>query len=104
MPGSNVVAKRLRQARLRQGISQRQLGIRVGMDPSSASARINHYERGRHVPDLATAARLAGVLNVPPPYLYAQNDALAAWILVFARISPTLRRSILRKTFDLRTP
>jgi len=102
--GSNVVAKRLRQARLRQGISQRELGIQTGMDPSGASVRINQYERGRHVPDLATAARLAKVLGVPPPYLYAQNDELAAWILRYAEISPAVRQSVLRKSRGPRSP
>jgi transcriptional regulator with XRE-family HTH domain len=67
------------------------------MDQSSASARINQYERGKHVPDLGTAARLCRILDVPAPYLYAQDDALAAWILVFDRISPALRQSVVRK-------
>ena len=93
----SVVAKRLRQARLRSGISQRQLGIRAGIDPFAASARINQYERGKHVPDVWTAARLARVLAVPAPFLYAQDHALAAWILAFDEVSASLRRSILRK-------
>ena len=97
MAGMNIVARRLKQARLRQGISQRALGIRAGMDPSTASSRINQYERGKHVPDLGTAARLGKVLEVPAPYLYAQDEALAAWILVFARVTPELRKSVVRK-------
>ncbi len=104
MVSSNVVARRLRQARLRLGISQRELGIRTGMDPSSASARINQYEQGRHVPDLMTAARLAKVLGIPAPYLYAQSDALAGWILTYARLSPALRQSVLRKAQDAQKP
>jgi transcriptional regulator with XRE-family HTH domain len=104
MAGVNVVARRLKQARLRRGISQRDLGIRAGMDPSSASARINQYERGKHVPDLGTAARLSRILDVPSPYLYAQDDALAAWILVFARLSPAARHAVLRKAPPPETP
>lgn len=104
MAGVNVVAKRLKQARLRFGISQRQLGIRAGMDHSSASARINQYERGKHVPDLGTAARLCRILEIPTPYLYAQDDALATWILLFGRVSPALRQSVLRKARDSRSP
>jgi transcriptional regulator with XRE-family HTH domain len=72
----SVVAKRLRQARLRAGISQRQLGIKAGIDPFAASARVNQYERGEHVPDLGTAARLARVLTVPAPFLYAHAGSL----------------------------
>jgi transcriptional regulator with XRE-family HTH domain len=95
MNNRSVVAKRLRQARLRLGVSQRELGIRAGIDSFAASARINQYERGKHVPDVSTAARLSRVLGVPAPYLYAQDDALALWILMFERATPALRRSVL---------
>ena len=97
MTGVSVVAKRLKEARLRAGISQRELGIRAGIDPFAASARINQYERGKHVPDIGTAARLCKVLGVPAPYLYAQEDALAVWILAYAQAGPTLRKSVARK-------
>lgn len=53
------------------------------IDEFSASARINQYERGKHLPDFDTAERLARVLNVPTPYLYSASDALADWILAF---------------------
>jgi transcriptional regulator with XRE-family HTH domain len=97
MAGMSVVARRLKEARMRAGISQKQLGIRAGIDPFAASARINQYERGKHVPDIGTAARLCKVLGVPAPYLYAQDDTLAAWILTFEKLSPSVRRSIVRK-------
>lgn len=94
----SVVAKRLRQARLRAGLTQEQLGIKAGItDRQVASARINHYERGRHVPDIWMAARLARVLSVPPPYLYTEDNALAAWILAFDRVSASVRQGIVRK-------
>jgi transcriptional regulator with XRE-family HTH domain len=92
----SVVARRLRQARLRAHLSQRELGVRAGIDPFAASARINQYERSKHTPDVGTAARLARVLGVPPPFLYAQDNALAAWILAFDQIRPAERRSIMR--------
>lgn len=94
----SVVARRLREGRLRAGLTQQQLGIKAGItDPQAASARINQYERGKHVPDIWMAARLARVLSVPAPYLYAQDDALAAWILVFDKLSLAVRRSVVRK-------
>jgi transcriptional regulator with XRE-family HTH domain len=96
----SVVAKRLRQARLRAGLSQRQLGIKAGIDPFAASARINQYERGKHTPDVATAARLARVLAVPAPFLYAQDNALASWILAFDGVRPSVRRSLIRQVTD----
>jgi transcriptional regulator with XRE-family HTH domain len=92
----SVVGNRLREARGRLGISQKQLGIKAGFDPSVASPRINQYETGKHVPDVQTAQRLADVLRVPAPYLYAKDDLLAAWILAYSRVTPTVRRKITR--------
>ncbi|XQA76011.1 helix-turn-helix domain-containing protein [Xanthomonas sacchari] len=59
---------RLAQARERAGLSQKQLGILAGLDPSVASPRINQYERGRHEPQLKTAKQLAEVLGIPPAF------------------------------------
>ena len=96
MRGVSVVGNRLREARGRLGISQKQLGIKAGFDPSVASPRINQYETGKHVPDIQTAQRLADVLGVPSPYLYAEEDLLAAWILAYSRVTPAVRRKITR--------
>jgi transcriptional regulator with XRE-family HTH domain len=75
------VPQRLKEARERVGLSQRELGIRAGMDPGSASARVNQYERGRHTPDFGTLAAIGHVLNVPVAYFYAVEDGLALWII-----------------------
>ena len=72
-----VFSKRLKEARLKLGISQAKLGIFAKFDESSSSARINQYERGKHYPDYQTAVRLAKALNVPTPYLFAKEDDLA---------------------------
>jgi transcriptional regulator with XRE-family HTH domain len=71
------IAKRLKQARLKAGLSQKGLGIKAGLDPFSASPRVNQYERARHTPDFGTAERLSRVLGVPAAFLYAQDDDLA---------------------------
>jgi transcriptional regulator with XRE-family HTH domain len=92
----SIVGKRLRQARERAGISQKQLGVKAGIDPGVASARINQYEKGKHVPDIQTVQRLAEVLEVPPPYLYAEDDQLAVWILAYPRVTPAVRRKVAR--------
>lgn len=81
-----VISKRLREARLAAGLSQKQLGIKAGIDEFSASPRINQYERGKHVPDFSIAEKLASVLNVPTPYLYARDDALAKIILLSSQL------------------
>lgn len=77
----SIIARRLREARLRVKLSQKKLGISAGIDEFSASARINQYERGKHEPDLSTANRLSRALGVPLPYLYAEDDVLAELIL-----------------------
>ena len=85
MPEHSVIAKRLKEARTKAGISQKQLGIQAGIDEFSASPRINQYERDRHTPDFATVERLAKVLKVPTPFFYARGDELAAVILRFGK-------------------
>lgn len=51
---SDVVAKRLKEARLAKGLSQKKLGIAAGIDEFTASPRMNQYERGVHIPDYST--------------------------------------------------
>jgi len=68
---------RLRLARKAKGLSQEKLGILAGIDESSASARMNQYERGKHVPDFLVASKIAEVLELPTAYFYVEDDALA---------------------------
>ena len=92
-----MIAKRIKQARELAGLSQQELGIKAGIDELSASSRISQYERGVHAPDFPTTERLAKVLRVPAPFLYAADDSLAAWILAFSKMSPSVRKEIVRK-------
>jgi transcriptional regulator with XRE-family HTH domain len=79
----SVLAKRLKEARIRAGLTQERLGVLAGIDEMSASARMNQYERAKHEPDWLTVQRLAGVLQVPVAYLYAEDDATAELLLAF---------------------
>lgn len=72
-----------------------QLGVLAQIDEYSASARINQYERGKHLPDFNTAERLANVLQVPTPYLYTRDDDLAALLLIWNRLDATVRHRLL---------
>ncbi|WP_449397200.1 helix-turn-helix domain-containing protein [Devosia riboflavina] len=83
MRRQTVFSRRLREARKRLKISQAQLGILIGLDPGVASARVNRYEQAVHLPDYDTLVRLAAGLNVPLPYLFAEQDDLADAILKF---------------------
>jgi transcriptional regulator with XRE-family HTH domain len=95
MSGISIVARRLKEARLRAGISQKRLGILAKMDEFSASARINQYERGKHMPDLPTVTRLAAVLKSPVPYFYCADAELADLILKIAPLGRAQKRRLL---------
>lgn len=79
-----LFAERLKSARKRAGLSQKQLGILAGMDEFSASARMNQYERGKHIPDLDTSKRMADVLSIPMAYFYCPEDDIAEILLEIA--------------------
>ncbi len=92
---SDVIAKRLKEARLAKGLSQKKLGIAAGIDEFTASPRMNQYERGVHIPDYSTLERLAQVLEVPVPYFYAADEELADWIKCFPRLGKAEREKII---------
>jgi transcriptional regulator with XRE-family HTH domain len=77
---------RLKTARKVAGLTQQQLGICLGMDPNTASARMNQYEKGKHAPDYLTMQRIAKELNVPVAYFYCDNDMLAELLCEIARL------------------
>jgi transcriptional regulator with XRE-family HTH domain len=82
-----VIARRLKEARKASGLSQEKLGVLAGIDESSSSARVNQYEREKHIPDPSMMERFGQVLNVPLPYFYAEDDALAALLIQYHRMS-----------------
>ena len=100
MTGKATFAKRLREAREAKGISQKQLGILVGIDQFVASARINQYERGKHVPDLLMAERLAHELGVPVSFFYEPHENLARLLQLACFLHPDRLQAILRQLSD----
>lgn len=91
---SNMFTKRLKKARLALGISQRELGRRIGLSEDVVSSRVTRYERGTSEPDFATASKLAKELGVPLAYLLADTDVLADIILAAASLTPAEQRKI----------
>jgi len=91
-----VFTGRLKQARERKNLSQRRLGILIGIHQDSASARINQYEHGKHEPDYRTVQRIAKVLEVPTAYFYAEDEGLAEAILHFDAAPNLMKRKWLR--------
>ncbi len=80
------IPKRLKEARIAAKLSQRKLGIMAGIYETSASARLNGYEQGRHIPDHITLKRIADALSMPCAYFYADNDDLAQAIKIFSML------------------
>lgn len=75
------MAARLRQARQLRGLSQREVGVRMGLDKDTASARISRYESESMAISLESLFELALALDVPPAYLLASSPAMANAIL-----------------------
>lgn len=91
----NTFAYRLKIARKAKQLSQEKLGILAGIDENSASARMNQYERGKHVPDFLMLGKIASTLDVPVAYFYAEDDHLAEVILLFSKLNQTDQQDIL---------
>ncbi|CNE29584.1 helix-turn-helix domain-containing protein [Yersinia pseudotuberculosis] len=91
----DIFCKRLKEARLAAGLSQKKLGIASGIDEFVASTRINRYEKGVHEVDIDTAQRLADVLGVPLAYFYTRDDRLAFVVQQFPKLPQALRDEIL---------
>jgi transcriptional regulator with XRE-family HTH domain len=88
----NVVGRRMRSRREDLGWPQEKVGVLIGIDESSARARISRYELGVHEPPVATARLIAAALNVPLPYLYCEDDDIAALLLAL-NVLPATQRS-----------
>ncbi|MFT0533393.1 helix-turn-helix domain-containing protein [Castellaniella hirudinis] len=90
-----LVGRRLREARKEAALSQEKLGVLAGIDEMSASARMNQYERGKHVPDFGTISRIAEVLDVPPSFFYAVTDDEALLLVKYHRLTRTMQAEVL---------
>ena len=91
----NPLAKRLKEARMAFGISQRNLGAAAGMDPLSAGPRVTQYETAKHSPDFLTLAHIGSVLRYPVAFFYAEDDALAELITLFHKMNKENKKELL---------
>lgn len=93
---NQIFMKRLKEARLARGLSQKQLGIRSGIDEFVASTRINRYEKGVHQANTEIVQQLAAVLNLPLAYFYTEDDELASVIRSWFKLNDKKRNTILQ--------
>lgn len=95
---TTVGCRRMRTRREELGWSQEKVGVLIGIDESSSRARISRYELGVHEPAVATARLIAKALGVPTPYLYCEDDAVAALLHALHQL-PTDQRAKRAKQF-----
>lgn len=92
-----IIGKRLKEARIKAGLSQEQLGIRAAIEEASASARMNRYERGTRTPAISLLQQLGKVLDLPLTYFFAEEDEEAILLEAFHRMSEEDRKAVVAK-------
>ena len=97
MEYNNPIPARLKAARKKAKITQKDLGVKIGMEESSASGRMNHYEKGRHVPDISTLKRMAEELDVPLHYFFCENELSAELVCAIEKLSNEDKHKLLEK-------
>lgn len=85
----------MRAAREAIGLPQDKLGVMIGLDEGSSSARMSRYETGVHEPPISVAMRIAESLHVPLAYLYCLDDGMAEIILMYEKMNTPQRVSLL---------
>ena len=76
-----IFSERLIEARKLRGVSQRQLGLEIGLGKATGGVRINRYERQSSTPTILVAGAIAAALDIPVAYLFAISHDMAQSIL-----------------------
>lgn len=92
---TSPLSKRLKEARIEAGMSQKQLGIAAGIDQFVASARMNQYEMGKHAPEFTMLQKISDALGTPKAYFYATDDELAKLIKAYEKLSRSEKQRIM---------
>ena len=83
-------------ARKQAGVSQKALGVAVGIDEFSASSRMNHYEQGLHAPNYELIQRIASHLKLPTSYFYTDDDGIAELVVKYFRLKKGQRKELMK--------
>ncbi|WP_318425140.1 helix-turn-helix domain-containing protein [Photobacterium leiognathi] len=95
MSFKNPIPERLKQARKKAKLSQKALGENIGMDESSASPRMNQYERGKHTPDIQTLKLIADELGVPLNYFFCEDESSAELACIISQMTESERNKLI---------
>lgn len=99
---SKLLAKRIRTVRKSLGLTQAELGKKLGLDEHAASSRINHYEKSRHSPSYDFMLALAKLSDTPVSYFYEPNDLIADTIKVLSTLTEAERVLFLDIATDMK--
>jgi len=83
----SIVGRRMRERREALGLAQEKIGVAIGLDESSARARISRYELGVHEAPVPTAKQIASALKVPLAYLYCEDDNTATLLVALHKLN-----------------
>lgn len=93
-PEKSLFGRRLREARLRAGLAQDKLGVMIGLDEGSSSARMSRYENGVHEPAFVWVEKMADALEIPAAYFYCDDDRLAEIMRIYSSAKEKTRQAI----------
>lgn len=77
------------------------MGISIGMESGTASARMNQYEKGVHTPDVRTLKLLAKELGVPLNYFFCEDDSTAEIATAISKLSEEDKNQVLKFIHNL---
>ena len=61
-----TLGERIRYFRIKKGVTQKYLGVQIGLSAASAEVRITQYENGSRRPKPDRIIKLANALNISP--------------------------------------
>lgn len=69
-----TLGQKIKRIRIFRGMTQKELGIKVGYGESSADVRIAQYEAGKRIPKRETILSMAEILKVNPSTFGCEDD------------------------------
>ena len=63
---------------------------------------MNHYEKGRHTPDLHTIKRIAEELNLPLCFFFCEEDDIANLVVYIHNLPRQEREALVESVTSLR--
>ncbi|SON50550.1 Transcriptional regulator, putative (fragment) [Vibrio tapetis subsp. tapetis] len=73
------------------------------MDESSASPRMNQYEKGKHTPDVRTLKLLADELGVPLSFFFCEDESSAEIACLVAQMTEEERKELILSLLQSKT-